>query len=221
MTSTTLASDQNLTAGTRIPGVVLWTVQVVLALLFMFAGVMKLITPAEVMQAQSPDLSIAFLRFIGVAEVLGALGLVLPGLFRIRQALTPLAAAGLVILMAGAVVLTGTARPGPDGSCLVDLDGGGTVTSTDRGEGRVAVSVYPWEIAVARGAPAEDSTRNRVPAEVLSATTIGGRVRLGLAAGQPLQAEVTTAAVRELDLRPGERVTAVWKAAATRIVAGG
>ena len=120
----------------------------------------------------------------------------------------------------GAVVLTGTARPGPDGSSLIDLDGGGTVTSTDRGEGRVAVSVYPWEIAVARGAPADDSARNRIPAQVLSVTTIGGRVRLGLAAGQPLQAEVTTAAVRELDLRPGGQVTAVWKAAATRIVTG-
>ena len=106
MTSTTLASDQTLTAGARIPGAVLWTVQVVLALLFMFAGVMKLITPAEVMQAQSPDLSIAFLRFIGVAEVLGALGLVLPGLFRIRRELTPLAAAGLLIIMIGGTVLT-------------------------------------------------------------------------------------------------------------------
>jgi uncharacterized membrane protein YphA (DoxX/SURF4 family) len=107
MTSTTLASNQNLTAGTRmIPGAVLWTVQVVLALLFMFAGVMKLITPAEVMQAQSPDLSVAFLRFIGAAEVLGALGLVLPGLLRIRRELTPLAAAGLLIIMTGATVLT-------------------------------------------------------------------------------------------------------------------
>jgi uncharacterized membrane protein YphA (DoxX/SURF4 family) len=106
MTSTTLASDQNLTAGARIPGAVLWTVQVVLALLFMFAGVMKLITPAEVMQAQSPDLSVAFLRFIGAAEVLGALGLVLPGLLRIRRELTPLAAAGLLIIMIGATVLT-------------------------------------------------------------------------------------------------------------------
>lgn len=109
MTSTTLASDRNMTAGTRarrIPGALLWTVQVVLALLFMFAGVMKLITPAEVMQAQSPHLSVAFLRFIGVAEVLGAMGLVLPGLFRIRQGLTPLAAAGLVIIMIGGTVLT-------------------------------------------------------------------------------------------------------------------
>ncbi len=47
-----------------------------------------------------------FLRFLGVAEVLGAFGLVLPGLLRIRPGLTPLAAAGLVIIMIGAVVVT-------------------------------------------------------------------------------------------------------------------
>jgi uncharacterized membrane protein YphA (DoxX/SURF4 family) len=46
-----------------------------------------------------------FLRLIGVAEVLGAIGLILPGLLRIRQGLTPLAAAGLVIIMIGATTL--------------------------------------------------------------------------------------------------------------------
>ena len=46
------------------------------------------------------------MRFIGVAEMLGGLGLILPGLLRIRQGLTPLAAAGLVIIMIGAVVIT-------------------------------------------------------------------------------------------------------------------
>ena len=56
-----------------------------------------------------------FLRFIGVAEVLGAIGLILPGLLRIRPALTPLAAAGLVIIMIGATALTlaaGDVAPG-------------------------------------------------------------------------------------------------------------
>jgi hypothetical protein len=46
-----------------------------------------------------------FLRFIGVAEVLGAIGLILPGLLGIRPGLTPLAAAGLVIIMIGATGL--------------------------------------------------------------------------------------------------------------------
>ena len=47
-----------------------------------------------------------FLRFTGTAEVLGALGLILPGLLRIRPDLTPLAAAGLSVVMIGATVLT-------------------------------------------------------------------------------------------------------------------
>jgi len=46
------------------------------------------------------------LRFIGVAEVLGALGLILPALLRIRPGLTPLAAAGLAVIMTGATVIT-------------------------------------------------------------------------------------------------------------------
>jgi molybdate transport system ATP-binding protein len=120
----------------------------------------------------------------------------------------------------GAVVLTGTARPGSDGLTEVELDGGGSVASTDPGSGPVAVSVYPWEIAIEpAGEPAHGSTRNRLPAEVLSVTTVGNRVRLGLAGPQPLAAEITQPAARALDLRPGSRVTASWKAAATRLVA--
>ena len=79
----------------------LWTVQALLALLFLFAGVAKLVMPIEEM---TRDIQIpgAFLRFIAVAEILGAFGLVLPSLLRIRPGLTPLAAAGLVIIMIGA-----------------------------------------------------------------------------------------------------------------------
>jgi DoxX-like family len=85
----------------------LWTVQGLLAALFLFAGGMKLVMPIESMMAQMPlPLPGAFLRFIGVAETLGALGLILPGLLRIRPGLTPLAAAGLVIIMIGATGLT-------------------------------------------------------------------------------------------------------------------
>jgi uncharacterized membrane protein YphA (DoxX/SURF4 family) len=86
----------------------LWTVQWLLALLFLFAGGMKLIMPLEALTppGQGPSLPGPFLRFIGVAEVLGALGLVLPWLLRIRPALTPLAAAGLVIIMIGATVIS-------------------------------------------------------------------------------------------------------------------
>jgi uncharacterized membrane protein YphA (DoxX/SURF4 family) len=92
--------------------VALWTVQGMLALLFLFAGVMKLVTPIEVMMEQM-TLPIPgwFVQFIGVAEVLGALGLVLPGLFRLRPVLTPLASYGLVLIMVGATILTAASGP--------------------------------------------------------------------------------------------------------------
>lgn len=83
----------------------LWTAQAVLAALFLFAGGMKLVMPIEKMQGPIA-LPGMFLRFIGIVEILGALGLVLPGLFRTHQMLTPLAACGLVGIMTGATVLT-------------------------------------------------------------------------------------------------------------------
>lgn len=88
----------------------LWIVQALLALVFLFAGGTKLILPIEVLTSMGPSNQIAlpglFLRFIGVAEVLGAIGLILPRLLRIRPGLTPLAAAGLVIIMIGATSMT-------------------------------------------------------------------------------------------------------------------
>ena len=84
---------------------VLWIVQVLLALLFLFTGGMKLVLPIEVMTEQMP-MPGWFLRFIGVAEVLGAIGLILPWLLGIKPGLTPLAAVGLVIIMIGATVVT-------------------------------------------------------------------------------------------------------------------
>ncbi|MEK6410716.1 MAG: DoxX family protein [Acidobacteriota bacterium] len=81
----------------------LWIVQVLLALLFLFAGGAKLILPPEALKGPVA-VPVLFLRFIGVCEVLGALGLILPGLLRMRPGLTPLAAAGLVIIMIGATV---------------------------------------------------------------------------------------------------------------------
>jgi uncharacterized membrane protein YphA (DoxX/SURF4 family) len=82
----------------------LWIMQWLLALLFVFAGGMKLVLPIEEMTKEIA-LPGAFLRFIGVAELLGGLGLVLPSLTGIRPGLTPLAAAGLVIIMIGATVI--------------------------------------------------------------------------------------------------------------------
>jgi DoxX-like family len=89
----------------RTASTLLWTLQALLAALFLFAGGMKLVSPIVAL-TQQVALPGPFLRFIGLAEVLGALGLILPGLLRTRPALTPLAAAGLVIIMTGAVGVT-------------------------------------------------------------------------------------------------------------------
>ncbi len=84
---------------------ILWTIQGLLALLFLFAGGTKLILPIAEMTKDMPMPGL-FLRFIGVAEVAGAIGLILPGLLHIREGLTPLAAAGLAIITIGATVVT-------------------------------------------------------------------------------------------------------------------
>ena len=118
----------------------------------------------------------------------------------------------------GAVVLTGNAEPGAEGLTHVALDGGGTVFSTEAGNGPVAVSVYPWEIALAPPAAEQaGSAQNHLPARVVSVTAVGNRVRVGLAAPQPLTAELSDASVHALGLEPGARVVATWKAAATRL----
>ncbi len=83
----------------------LWIVQRLLAAVFAFAGVMKLITPIDVLSVMSPFPG-AFIQFIGVCEVLGAVGLILPYALRILPGLTALAAAGLVVIMIGATVST-------------------------------------------------------------------------------------------------------------------
>ena len=76
----------------------LWIVQGFLAVFFIGAsGAPKLLLPAEALPLPIP-LSQQFVWFIGMCEVLGGLGLILPGLTRIQTRLTPLAAAGLFVL---------------------------------------------------------------------------------------------------------------------------
>jgi uncharacterized membrane protein YphA (DoxX/SURF4 family) len=85
--------------------VALWIAQALLAVIFIFAGGMKLVMPIEELTAQMPMPGM-LVRLIGVVEVLGGLGVILPWLTGIRPGLTPLAAAGLVIIMIGATVVT-------------------------------------------------------------------------------------------------------------------
>jgi len=88
----------------------LWVLQGLVGLVFLFSGGTKLVMSTEAMQKMSPPNSIMlpgwFVKFIGVMEVLGGLGLILPGLTKIRRNLTPLSAIGLLIIMIGAVVIT-------------------------------------------------------------------------------------------------------------------
>jgi hypothetical protein len=92
--------------------VALWVAQGLLAALFLFAGGMKLVVPIEMLKGPV-ELPEWFLRFIGLVETLGAVGLILPWLLGIRPGLTPLAAAGLVIVMVGATIITLMSGPVP------------------------------------------------------------------------------------------------------------
>jgi hypothetical protein len=85
---------------------VLWVVQVLLAIVFLMAGGTKLVLPLATMQQGPTILPGWFLRALGVAEILGALGLILPGLLRIKTILTPIAAVCLTIVIIGAVAIT-------------------------------------------------------------------------------------------------------------------
>ncbi|HYW70564.1 MAG TPA: DoxX family protein [Pyrinomonadaceae bacterium] len=90
--------------------ILLWIIQSLLSLLFLFAGVMKFIMPVADMNKGAPTpMPGWFLHFIGVCEILGAIGLILPLLLRIKPGLTPLAAAGLGIITLGATVITAKA----------------------------------------------------------------------------------------------------------------
>jgi molybdate transport system ATP-binding protein len=119
----------------------------------------------------------------------------------------------------GASVLTGTARRADDGLTRVELDGGGVVTSTAAASGPVVVAVHPWEVSIEPvDTGATGSATNRLAVEVISIVIVGNRARVGLAAPQPLVAEITHASAQRLGLVTGVRVTASWKAAATQIL---
>ena len=90
---------------------VLWTLQILLAALYLFAGGLKLVAAPDQMRATPADPipsanMVAFLRMIGGFEVLGAAGLILPGLTGIKRHLTSVAAGCLAFIMAGAVVVS-------------------------------------------------------------------------------------------------------------------
>lgn len=85
---------------------VLWVAQILLALGLVSAGAIKQTLPDADLAMYYPFFPPLFMRFIGICEILGAIGVIVPAALRIRPELTPLAAAGLAIIMGGAVVTT-------------------------------------------------------------------------------------------------------------------
>ena len=83
----------------------LWVLQVLLAVVFLAHGWLLLAPPESMVAVMNATMSPAFRLFLGVAEVLAAIGLTLPGLTRILPWLVPTAAAGLMIVMIGAITL--------------------------------------------------------------------------------------------------------------------
>jgi molybdate transport system ATP-binding protein len=127
-------------------------------------------------------------------------------------------ASAFVAEFAGAAVLFGEARP-EAGETVVELDGGGALTSTDAARGAVGLAIYPWEVTLEPpGTGEHGSARNRLEARITSVTEVGNRARIGLLAGQPFAAEVTTESAARLGLEPGADVVATFKATATRLV---
>jgi uncharacterized membrane protein YphA (DoxX/SURF4 family) len=87
--------------------ITLWIAQVILAAMFLMSGFMKLSQPIDQLSKMLPwvaQVSEGLVRFIGVAEILGAFGLILPSLLRIQPRLTPIAALGLALVMLFAAV---------------------------------------------------------------------------------------------------------------------
>ena len=90
--------------GFRVLNIVLWVFQVVLAVAFLLHGWLTVAPPAEMVEMINAQLGVAFRLFIGIAELLAAVGLILPGITRILPQCISLAAAGLMIVMASATL---------------------------------------------------------------------------------------------------------------------
>ena len=155
--------------------------------------------------------------FEDAATLADRVGVLVDG--RMRQVGTPaeLVAAPVdpfVARFTGANLVPGTVLGESNGLTEVVLDTGGSMWSSDTLVGRVALSVYPWEVSLSRDVPA-DSAVNHLRAPISRVTTLGNRARVAVG---PLVAEVTTASVERLALREGEPVVASFKATAARLL---
>jgi molybdate transport system ATP-binding protein len=120
-----------------------------------------------------------------------------------------------VVSLTGGNLLPGIARPLRGGGSEVALDGGGVVCSDERGQGRVGVAVYPWEITVRPGGEANGAV-NEIIAPVASLTPAGGRVRVRMG---PITAECASEDVDRIGLRRGEPAAASFAPVHARLIA--
>ncbi len=101
----TANKNTDTSARSRALNIGLWIVQVLLAAVFLAHGWLMVAPPAEMVEMINAQLGVELRLFIGVAELLAAVGLILPGVTRVLPFLTALAAAGLMIVMGSATVL--------------------------------------------------------------------------------------------------------------------
>ena len=154
--------------------------------------------------------------FVDAAALADRVGVLVEG--RLAQVGTPeellaAPASPFVARFAGGNVLHGRARA--EGLLTaVELTGGDVILSTDDAQGAVAAVVYPWDVTLARDAPA-DSAQNHVRGPVASAVPVANRVRVTIG---PVTAEVTADSAARLGIQEGEQLVATWKATATRLV---
>jgi molybdate transport system ATP-binding protein len=116
--------------------------------------------------------------------------------------------------LAGTNLLPGTASRRGDELTVVALEDGLELVAADAAEGDVNVLVHPWDVSLARTAPA-DSMQNHVRGEIESLVPVGNRVRVRVGR---LTAEITSVSARTLDLREGQTVVASFKATGTRLM---
>jgi molybdate transport system ATP-binding protein len=126
-------------------------------------------------------------------------------------------ASAFVASLAGVNYFVGQASRREGLTEVVGVEWPRSVRSVDDMAGTVGVVVYPWEISISHHAP-EGSALNAIPGAVRRVTVVGNRARVSLDSSPPVVAEVTEESVRHLELGPGARVVASWKATATRLV---
>jgi uncharacterized membrane protein YphA (DoxX/SURF4 family) len=100
----TVGTTTAMRTSSRVVNIALWVLQVLMAALFFWHGQFSVFPPTEMVAMINANIGEGLRVFIGVAEILAAIGLILPGLTRILPWLTALAAAGLMIVMSSATV---------------------------------------------------------------------------------------------------------------------